>query len=259
MAGEEQEEVSKGKEPGMAKVPKEPNEIFPEMISDCKEVFGDDLVSIILYGSAAEGYYSPGRSDINFLVVLTEAGIDDLDRAFGKIGKWRRKKIATPLFLTEDYVRSSVDVYPIEYLNFQRHHLLVYGKDVLEDLVVDRRMLRLQCEREIKGKLLLLRRVFLETEGKSRALKEVMTVSFPTFMAIFEALRFLKGHEDAADRGRKIQEVCRHFGLDHSVFEDLKALKEGKLKIKDDQLKRLFKGYLKQVRELAVKVDKMEV
>ena len=243
----------------MAKAPEEPREIFPDMVSDCKEIFGDDLVSIILYGSAAEGYYRPGKSDINFLIVLTETGIDNLDRAFGKIGKWRKKKIATPLFLTEEYIRSSVDVYPIEYLNFQRHHEIVYGKNVLENLTVEPKMLRLQCEREIKGKLLLLRRVFLETEGKARGLKEVIAISLPTFMAIFEALRFLRGHEGRADRMQKIKEVCEDFDLDKDVFDTLLSLKEDRLRLKDDELKELFKRYLKQVRELAIKVDRMEV
>ncbi|MCP4664797.1 MAG: hypothetical protein GY849_00385, partial [Deltaproteobacteria bacterium] len=48
----------------MAKSPKDPREMFPEFIADYKEIFGDDLVSIILYGSAAGEGYRPGKSDI---------------------------------------------------------------------------------------------------------------------------------------------------------------------------------------------------
>ncbi len=243
----------------MAKGPKEPKEVFPEIISDCRELFGDDLISIILYGSAAEGHYRPGKSDINFLIVLTDNGIDHLDRAFGKIRKWRRKRVATPLFLTEGYILSSVDVYPIEYLNFQRHHQVIYGKDVLEGLVVERKMLRLQCEREVKGKLLLLRRTFLETEGKARALREVIGFSLPFFMAIFEALLFLMGHKEPTDRRLKVKLVCENFGLDHDIFNTLLDLKEDRLSVGDDELRELFKKYLKQARELAIKVDEMEV
>ena len=121
----------------MAKAPKEPKEVFEEFVSDCKKIFGDDLVSIILYGSAAEGNYRPGKSDINFLVVLTEDGIDALDRALKKTGKWRKRNIATPLFLSGQYIQTSVDAYPLEYLNFQRHYQVVFGRDVLRDLMVD--------------------------------------------------------------------------------------------------------------------------
>jgi len=243
----------------MAKAPKEPKEVFPQMISDCKELFNNELISIILYGSAAQGHYRAGKSDINFLVVLTEDGMDNLDRAFPRVRKWKKRRIAIPLFLTEDYIRSSVDVYPIEYLNFQRHHEVVYGKDVLEDIVIDRKMLRLQCEREIKGKLLLLRRTFLETEGRVGPLKEVIKASIPTFMAIFEALLFLMGHAEQMERREKIKQVCSEFGLDYALFDMLVQLKADRVRIGDEELRDLFKRYLRQVRELATKVDKMEV
>ena len=45
----------------MAKIPKDPKEIFPEIITDYKNLFGDDLVSIILYGSATGQGYRPGK------------------------------------------------------------------------------------------------------------------------------------------------------------------------------------------------------
>ena len=243
----------------MAKAPKEPKEGFEEFVSDCKKIFGDDLVSIILYGSAAEGNYRPGKSDINFLVVLTEDGIDALDRALKKTGKWRKRNIATPLFLSGQYIQTSVDAYPLEYLNFQRHYQVVFGRDVLRDLMVDRSMLRLQCEREVKGKLLLLRRTFLETEGKARALKTAIGFSLTAFIAIFEGLLFLRGHDPIKDRKERIRRVCEDFGLDHSLFITLLEVKEDRLKVKDEQMRELFKRYLKQIRELASKVDSMEV
>ena len=63
----------------MAKIPKDPKEIFPEIIADYKNLFGDDLVSIILYGSATGQDYRPGKSDINFMIVLSEEGIERLE------------------------------------------------------------------------------------------------------------------------------------------------------------------------------------
>ena len=55
----------------MAKKPQDPKEIFQEIITDYKKAFGDDLVSIVLYGSAAGQDYRPGKSDINFMIVLS--------------------------------------------------------------------------------------------------------------------------------------------------------------------------------------------
>ena len=77
----------------MAKGPKDPKEIFPDIIADYKDAFGDDLISIVLYGSATGENYRPGKSDINFMIVLSEEGIEHLDRAFAIVKKWRKRKI----------------------------------------------------------------------------------------------------------------------------------------------------------------------
>ena len=108
------------------------------------------------------------------MILLSEEGIENIDRAFSTVAKWRKRNVATPLFLTKKYVSTSLDVYPIEYLNFQRNHILVYGMDILKDLEFNPDYVRLQCEREIKGKLLLLREAFIETSGKKFTLRELI-------------------------------------------------------------------------------------
>ena len=81
----------------------DPKKILPEITKDFKSLYGDDLVSIILYGSATGKDFQPESSDINLMIVLTENGIEQLDRAFDLVGKWRKKGMAVPLFLTEHY------------------------------------------------------------------------------------------------------------------------------------------------------------
>lgn len=239
----------------MAKAPNNPKEIFEDIIDDYKEVFGDDVKSIVLYGSATGGSYIPGKSDINFMILLSEAGIEHLDRAFKTVAKWKKKNVAVPLFLTQQYVDTSLDVYPIEYLNFQRHHILVYGVDILKDLAFNRDFLRLQCEREIKGKLLLLRKAFLETFGKKKGLQEVIDQSLTAFIAIFEALLFLQGKEQPSEKREIIRSTCELFDLDSELFEKLLFTKEQRIKPDETSLHALFKDYLSEVRKLSKLVD----
>jgi hypothetical protein len=243
----------------MAKAPQDPKEIFQEITSDYKGLFGDDLLGIILYGSATGQDYHPGKSDINFMIILTEPGIERLDRAFDTVKKWRKRKVATPLFLTENYVKTSLDVFPIEYLNFQRHHTLVHGKGILADLPLKRQFIRLQCEREIKGKLLLLRHAFLESGGKGRAMKDIISQSLGAFAAISEALLYLKGMEAPRGRRHKIRAMAEAFQLDSSVFEELLDVREEKKKPGGDEMKRLFQTYLREIRKLANLVDELSV
>ncbi len=242
----------------MAKTPKDPKEIFEEFTNDYKESYGDDLVSIVLYGSGATPDYRPGKSDLNFMIVLTENGIENLDKAFPLVKKWRKRRVDVPLFLTEEYLGSSLDVYPIEYLGFQRRHRVVYGKDIFEHLHFDREQLRLQCEREIKGKLLLLRHAYLESEGRGSALKEIAVRSIPAFLAIFEGLLHLKGKKVPLEKREVIRIGSDTFGLESNVFEKILAIREGQFKPDESSLQRLFKQYIGIVRTLALLVDRME-
>ena len=239
----------------MAKTVQDPKEIFPDIIDDYKGLFGDDLVSIILYGSAAGRDYRPGKSDINFMIVLSEEGIERLDQAFKVVETWQKRKVPIPLFLTELYVESSLDVFPIEYLNFQRNHVPVYGKDILKDLSFDPQFVRLQCEREIKGKLLLLREAYMETGGKGKALRGVISQSIQAFVAIFDALLYLKEKEIPKERREVVNLTCDAFDLDAEVFQKLLDIKEEKIKPGDTETTSLFQAYLKEVRKLSKIVD----
>ena len=239
----------------MAKNVKDPKEIFPDITTDYKDIYGDDLFSIILYGSATGRDYRPGKSDINFMIVLSEEGIERLDRAFEIVKKWRKRNVAIPLFLTENYVETSTDVFPIEYLNFKSNYVPVYGKDILKDLSFDTEFVRLQCEREIKGKLLLLREAYLETSGKGRALKDVISQSIRAFVAIFEALLHVKGLELPKGKLQIIRATVQAFDIDSSVFEKLLDVKDDKIKPGDDEMRGLFQKYLAEVRKLSKQVD----
>jgi len=59
--------------------------------------------------------------------------------------------------LTKADIDSSLDTFPIEFLNIKRNYTVVFGEDILEGLAFEKEFIRMQCERELKGKLLLLR------------------------------------------------------------------------------------------------------
>ena len=241
----------------MGKHQKDPKTILPDITDVYKALFGDELVSIILYGSATGRDFQPGKSDINFMIVLTEDGIEHLDRAFDVVNKWRKRGVAVPLFLTEEYVKTSLDVFPIEYLNFQNNYIQVFGKDILKDLEFSPEFLRLQCEREIKGKLLLLREAFIETSGKGKALKGLITQALPALMAIFEALLHLKRIDVPRERREIIRAMADAFDLEHGVFQGLLDIKEETSKRSDEESLRLFKGCLREMRKLSKLVNSL--
>ncbi len=176
----------------MAKIPDKPQDIFVPLTQDFLKIFNKELVSLILYGSAASGHYIKGKSDINLLVVLTSTGMDKLADVLDTVQVWKKSRVAVPLVMTKAFIEKSLDCYPIEFLNMRNRHILIYGENVLEQLKFKPEDLRLQIERELKGKLILLRNGYLESGGSARQLKQLINRSFTAFTSIFNAMLYLK-------------------------------------------------------------------
>lgn len=242
----------------MAKVPDKPQDVFPEIAGELKGIYGSGLQSIILYGSGARGEYVAGKSDINFLVVLAEDAAGDLEKVLPRIPKWKKRAVATPFFMTKSFIGSSIDVYPIEFLDMKRHYQVVYGEDVLKDLIFDGRALRLQCERELKGKLMLLRTGFLETADKAEDLGRMTAASITAFLSIFVALLTLKGREVPHGRRRIVEVTAETYGFDATPFLRCIDLREGKKHLSLTDLKTVVRSYMTEIQKLIAVVDRLE-
>ncbi len=243
----------------MAKVPKNPEEIFEDITDDFKKSFGTDLISIILYGSGASGHYIPGKSDLNFFIILSKEGIDNLDRAISIVARWRKRKVSIPIFMTKAEISSSLDSYPIEFLSMKRHYILVYGEDVLGGLSFEPSLLRLQFERELKGKILHLRRGLLEAEGRAKRVRELIQSSFIAFISIFRALLYFKGIDIPHSRRDVIQAVAKAYSIDADVFLKCADIKEDIDRIPASEIATVFKDYVKEIEKLSEKIDRINV
>jgi len=243
----------------MTKVPGNPEEIFQAVVKDYQTIFGSDLLSIILYGSGARGEYIPQKSDINFLVLLSENGIDNLSKAFEVVSRWHKSRVNTPLFLTNNYIQASLDVFPIEFLNLKSYYKVICGEDVLQDLVIEKKFLRLQCEREIKGKLLQLRQQFLETRGSKREIENLLARSAPPFYSIFRALLFLQDKAIPSGSKELLSFVAQETGLNSNLLLDILKIKEGSKKLTTAEAVSFMEAYIEQIKKLSAVIDEMKM
>jgi hypothetical protein len=126
-------------------------------------------------------------------------------------------------------------------------------------MLVQPHHLRLQCEREIKGKLLLLREGFLETEGKQKRIAELIKASITAFLSIFNGLLHLKGCEIPQTRKEIMQVVAKEIPINQEIFMKCLDIKYGKIKYSTSEIKDLFTTYMIEVRKLWEFVDTMEI
>ena len=64
--------------------------------------------------------------------------------------KYGKRKIRAPIIMTYGYLQSSLEVFPIQFLNMKTINELAYGEDVLKDINIEKSDLRLVCEKRIK-------------------------------------------------------------------------------------------------------------
>jgi predicted nucleotidyltransferase len=241
----------------MAKIPDQPQDIFVPLTQDYLQAFGKDLVSLMLYGSAAGGSYVKGKSDINVLVVLTPEGINRLEDGFALVKIWRKRNVAVPLVMTKQFIDSSLDSYPIEFLNMKNNSVLIYGENVLEPLVFKPEDLRLQIERELKSKILLLREGYLESAGSARPVRQLISKSLTAFVSIFNAMLYLKEVRAPRDKNETIREMNKVFTIDAAVFVLCFEIRQGADKLSGAEVIDVFKKYLREVEKVCHIIDSL--
>jgi predicted nucleotidyltransferase len=227
-----------------------------DLVERLKTAHGERLVSVILYGSAASGDHHGEFSDLNVLCVLTRVTPAELG-ASEPIFKWWRDGNPTPLLLSEEEVQTSTDCFPIEFHDMQERRQVLFGKDVIEKLEIDRSFYRAQVEHDLRAKLLRLRQKAAGILGDKPALLRLMMESVSTFLVLSRHALLLTGIET----GWQKRDVARNVAalqVDATPFDTLLDLRERKKKPGDVVVDGLFANYLKQIEAVVAHVDRLE-
>lgn len=243
----------------MRKLDEQTKRAIQKFTHEIQTLYGDDLISLILYGSAAGAGvdFVPGRSNLNFLIVLQRVTPDALRKGAPLLKDWQRQRIATPLFVDPDFLKSSLDVFPIEFLEMQAQHRLLAGQDILLDLKISPKNLRLQCEQELKGKLLNLRAGYLESAGRVEAIEELLALSLKSFLIVTQYLLRLKSLTPTREFLEIINQAESAFGVSLESFREVHSLRLGVRRLDKSNAHALFTRYLSEVETLATRADRL--
>lgn len=229
------------------------------LVRDIKNLFGDRLLSVYLYGSAAGKGYIPGRSNINILILLKDIDMEGLRGIASLFRKVKGISLVAPLVLTPDYIRSSIDVFPIEFLDIKESSLLLAGEDTLSGIDISLSNLRGQCEREIKGQLVRLRGSFLETEGDKNGMERLIATAVSNLIfPLKNILRLMM--KDVPDSNEDvIKDCCNALSVADSALLEAWEIKRGDRKVSLDGLYTVISRYMKTVEDISQKIDAMKL
>ncbi len=91
-----------------------------QLVEKLQKAYGEGLVSVVLYGSAATGEHHARFSDYNILCVLHEITPRELGASDKIFRWWREQGNPAPLLLTEHEVANSTDCFAIEFHDIQQ-------------------------------------------------------------------------------------------------------------------------------------------
>lgn len=226
------------------------------LTADLKGAFGDDLLSVVLYGSAARAdYLGRGGSDLNVVVVLRDISLGSLERGTSVTRAWESGGNRPLLFFSPEWIARSSDVFPLEFLDMVEWHDVAYGADPFTGLQVSMENLRLQCESELKTKLLHLRTGYVRLHEDSDALARLLAASYAPITTLCRGVLRLAGAtvpDNARDVVHAAAAIC---GFDRGPLEEVAAVKKGGPGAASTALKPLFSAYYTQVETLARAVD----
>lgn len=234
------------------------DQVVNQLVEKLRAAYGDRLVSVVLYGSAASGDHHPKFSDYNVLCVLRALTPRELRESEEIFRWWREQGSPAPLLLSEQEVTTSTDCFAIEFLDIKQQHQLLHGKDVISGLAVDRSFYRAQVEHDLRAKLLRLRQKASGMLSDSDLLRRLLVDSISTFAVLFRHALALHGVEAPHRKREVIEAAHKRFGFDAAPFIKLLDIREERLKPRDVEPVGVLAGYLEGIGAVIDAVDRLE-
>ncbi|MBI4124449.1 MAG: nucleotidyltransferase domain-containing protein [Deltaproteobacteria bacterium] len=230
-----------------------------QFVAGLQKIYGANLSSVVLYGSAAGPDFQQKYSDYNLLVILRDLDPRELARSARLCQKWMgwRRKNPPPVFVDQEYLQNSRDVFPIEFLDMKETHQILRGEDPFLEMNVSKEHLRLQCESELKGKILALREAILRAHPSRRRIQTLILRSSSSLFAVFRGFLRLLGEPVPPTKREVLTKLNAKTHLDTAIFEKILNVREGKQKLKRSQVLDWMAEYLTTLKKIARVADSL--
>jgi len=154
---------------------------------------------------------------------LTSIGPGDLDAVGSLVETWAREHLSTPLLVTVDEFRRSLDTFPAEYKSLLDHHVVVDGVPPFDGVRINPDDLRRACEVQARGHLIHLRQGWIDAHGSERRLEALLVRSAAPLRLVLSNLAQLQG-EDHADDAALAAFAARAAGMSADLVRAVLAL-----------------------------------
>jgi predicted nucleotidyltransferase len=233
---------------------KKPEDKLQDLVSRVHYACGENLVSVVLYGSAARDDYHEQYSDVNVMIILRHMKGGDYPALTGILTWWsHEEKLRPPTIMTLEEVRESADVFAIEMLDIQAAHKTLYGDDVVSAIEVPMNLHRVEVEHDLRTTLLRLRHHLLLTADGDEELKAVMGKSVTSVVTLFRHALIALGENPPHAKAKVLEHAAEVFGFNGQPLRTVLELRSDGQHI--DNVRELYYAYMEAILTVAHGLD----
>lgn len=220
----------------------------------------EKLQAVYLYGDVTRADFNLEHSPVQAMLVFQEVSTDLLEIIAPAARQAQQDFKLTLKILSREDLRSSADVFPMEFFEAKEKRFLLYGTHLFQNMSISLEDLRRSCELELKRELFQLRSYFALHLNKPQALLEKALGSLPVFLGHLDRALFLKSGLFCGSNAEIIEKSNEAFRIDRKLLLRLQQLKDVTDLPKDPiEILHLYNKYLYALQKMARLIDKYEV
>jgi hypothetical protein len=240
-------------------VPEQVREALAVFTEKLNAALGDNLQSVTVVGSSLTKDYRPGQSDINTVLVLGKLTANSFDAIADMAKPISKKGISAPLLMTRAYIERSLDVFGVEFLDFQLAHQTILGNDPFASLSVSKKDVRLQCERELKAILIRLRQGYIASAANKKLVRDILISTIKGLAPLLRAMLWLADIDRPSETQPTFKKADAQFSIGVEPLMNIAKWQYEKIRLDKAAVKNAFESVYSIVEKLAIIVDALEV
>ena len=137
-------------------LPQEVSQALRDFVDAVKSTLGPDLVSVVLFGSAAEGRMR-ATSDVNLILVLARFERSRIDALREPLRSAHALIRLEAMLILEAEVPAAIEAFAVKFADIHERHRLLHGKDVFAGLQPSRNAMLVRLRQILLNFILRMR------------------------------------------------------------------------------------------------------
>jgi len=195
-----------------------------DLVEAAKAAFPDNLVSMVLFGSAAEGQMR-ATSDVNLLIILTRFDRAQVDRLRDALRLAHAAAQVSVLFVLESELPAAAEAFAVKFADIGRRHRVLHGTDVLARVRPSREAQLNRLRQMLVNLTMRLRNRYALVSLREEQLALVIADAAAPLRTAAATLLELEGRATPSPKAALV-EVVRALGFEDDVLAPLSQARE---------------------------------